>query len=112
MAKSDVTGLEKLQHLRLLSELSAGKLIDQHRSAAQFLELVGEDIGRNPVARGSRLIIGKPIMNCSLRGGSAHADIWNDEQRHRKGGGAPKLWLEHSTHLYPASVCVLQCHQS
>jgi len=51
--KVDVAGPEELQHLWFLPKLGGRKLIDQHRSAAQFLELVGKIIGRLPHTRWS-----------------------------------------------------------
>ena len=35
----DIARLDQLQHLRLLPELRAGILVDQHGALAQFLEL-------------------------------------------------------------------------
>ena len=35
----DIAGLHELQELRLLPELRAGILVDQHRALAQFLQL-------------------------------------------------------------------------
>jgi len=40
IAKSMSPGFDQLQQLRLLPELCAGILIDQHGALAQFLELV------------------------------------------------------------------------
>jgi hypothetical protein len=42
IAEIDIAGFHQLQHLRLLAELRAGILVDQHRALAQFLQLVGE----------------------------------------------------------------------
>src|SRR6185369_6738675 len=61
-AKLDVAGLHQLQHLRLLAELRTWVLVDQHRSLAQLLELVGEDVGRDAIARVPRLVVGKAVV--------------------------------------------------
>ena len=61
-AEFDVARFHELQDLRLLPELRARILVDQHRALAQFLELVGEDIADNAVAGRLRLIIGEAIM--------------------------------------------------
>jgi len=53
--------------LRLLPELRAGVLIDQHGALAQFLELVAEDIAEESITRGLRLIVGEAIMLGLLR---------------------------------------------
>jgi hypothetical protein len=66
---ADVAGLDQLQDLRLLPELRARILVDQHRALAQLLELVGEDVAEDAVAGGLRLVVGEAIMLCFLRGG-------------------------------------------
>jgi hypothetical protein len=57
----------KLEDLRLLSELRAWILIDKHSPLAQFLEPFTEDIARNAISSGLRLVIGEAIMLHLLR---------------------------------------------
>ena len=66
-AEFDVARFHQLQDLRLLPELRAGILIDQHGALAQVLELVGEDIAEDAVSGRLRLIIGEAVMLDFLR---------------------------------------------
>src|SRR6516162_6258454 len=66
-AELDVTRFDELKNLRLLAELGTRILIDQNRTATQFLELVGEKIARDAIPGGLWLVIGKAIMLCLLR---------------------------------------------
>ena len=52
----------QLEHLRLLSELRARILVDEHRALAQLLQLVGKDVGGNAVAGVLRLVVREPVM--------------------------------------------------
>ena len=61
-AELDVAGLHELQHLRLLAELGAGILVDQHRALAELLQLVGEDVAGDAVARRVGLVVGEPVV--------------------------------------------------
>src|SRR5262249_45340478 len=61
-AELNVARLDQLQHLRLLAELAAGILVDQHRALAQFLELLGEDVAGDAVARADRLVVGELVV--------------------------------------------------
>ena len=70
-AEFDVARFHQLQDLRLLPELRAGILVDQHRALAQVLELVGEDIAEDAVTRRLRLIVGEAIMLHFLRAAPA-----------------------------------------
>jgi hypothetical protein len=63
----DVAGFDQLQQLRLLAELRAGILVDQHGALAQLLELVGEQVAGDRIAGVARLVIGKAIMFYLLR---------------------------------------------
>jgi len=58
----DVAGSDQLQDLRLLPELRAGILVDQHGAVAQFLELGGEDVVGDAVAGIELLIVGETEM--------------------------------------------------
>ena len=66
-AELDVARFDQLQHLRLLPELRAGILLDQHGALAQRLELVGEDIAKDSIASRLGLIVGEAIMLHLLR---------------------------------------------
>src|SRR5262249_8523264 len=55
---------------RLLAELRAGILVDQHGALAQLLELVGKDVADDAVAGGARLVIGEAIPLHVLSAGS------------------------------------------
>ena len=66
-AELDVAGFHELKHLRLLSELRARILIDQHGALAQVFQLVGKDIAEDAVPSGLGLVIGKAIMLHLLR---------------------------------------------
>ena len=68
----DIAGFHQLQDLRLLPELRAWILVDQHAALAQFLQLVGEDIAEDAIAGGLGLIIGEAIMLHLLRARSDH----------------------------------------
>ena len=61
-AELDVAGLHQLQHLRLLPELRAGILVDDHRALAQLLELVGEDVAGDAVPGVARLVVGESVV--------------------------------------------------
>ncbi len=63
----DVAGLHELENLRLLPELRARILIDDHGALAQFLELVGKEVARDRIAGVARLVIGEAIMLHLLR---------------------------------------------
>jgi len=63
----DVTGLHQLQQLRLLPQLRAGILIDQHGTLAQLLELGREHVIGNAIARIELLVVGEAIMLHFLR---------------------------------------------
>ena len=69
-AEFDVAGFHQLQHLRLLPELGARILVDQHGALAQRLELVGEDIAEDAIAGRLRLVVGEAIMLHLLRAGA------------------------------------------
>ena len=66
----DVAGLHQLQELRLLPELRARILVDQHRALAQFLELGGKHVVGDAVAGIELLIVGEAIMLDLLRAGA------------------------------------------
>src|SRR5215469_8759017 len=66
-AEFDIACFDQLKNLRLLPELGAGILVDQHRATAQFLELVGKKITRDAISGGFWLVIGKAIMLHLLR---------------------------------------------
>ena len=70
MAKSISPDLHQLQELRLLPELRAGILVDQHGALAQFLELGGKDIVGDAVAGIELLIVGEAIVLHLLRAGA------------------------------------------
>src|SRR5712671_3574930 len=63
----DIAGSHQLQDLRLLSELRAGILVDQHGALAQFLELGGKYVVGDAVAGIELLIVGEAIMFCLPR---------------------------------------------
>jgi hypothetical protein len=58
----DVAGADFLQHLRLLPQLRAGELVDPHRAMAEFAEFGVEQVRRDAVARGVRLVIGEAVV--------------------------------------------------
>ena len=58
----DVAGADLLQHLGLLPQLRAGKLVDRHRPVAQLHKLAVEEVRRDPVARRMGLVIGEAIV--------------------------------------------------
>ncbi len=63
----DVAGLHELEHLRLLPELRARILVDDHGAFAQFLELVGKEVAGDRIAGVAGLVIGEAIMLHLLR---------------------------------------------
>ncbi|MGY2934299.1 hypothetical protein ACVWZ6_003901 [Bradyrhizobium sp. GM6.1] len=63
----DVARLHELEHLRLLPELRARILIDDHGAFAQFLELLGKKVARDGIAGVARLVVGEAIMLHLLR---------------------------------------------
>ena len=58
----DVAGADFLQHLRLLPQLTAGELVDDHRTAAEFGQLRRKQIAADTVSRGVWLIVSKAVM--------------------------------------------------
>jgi hypothetical protein len=58
----DVAGADLLQHLRLLPQLRARELIDQHRALAEFRQLGVEQVRGDAVARRMRLVIGEAVV--------------------------------------------------
>src|SRR5262245_34634180 len=62
-----VAGFHQLKNLRLLAELATGILVDQHRPATQFPELVGEKVARDAISGGVWLVVGKAIKLYLLR---------------------------------------------
>ncbi len=50
MQNSMSPDLHELEHLRLLAELRARILVDQHRALGEVLQLVGEDVADDAVA--------------------------------------------------------------
>ena len=63
----DVAGADLLQHLGLLPQLRAGKLVDRHRTVAHLHELGVEEVRRDAVARRMRLVIGEAEMARAVR---------------------------------------------
>jgi hypothetical protein len=63
----DVAGADLLQHLGLLPQLRAGKLVDRHRPVAHLHELAIEEIRRDAVAGRMRLVIGEAEMARAVR---------------------------------------------
>src|SRR5262249_48464847 len=72
-AELDIAGFHELEHLRLLPELGARILIDEHRALAELLELVGKDVAEDAVSGRLGLVIGKAIMLPLLRA----RDVWS-----------------------------------
>ena len=66
-AELDIAGLHELQHLRLLSELGARILIDQHRALAQLFQFVCKDVAEDAVSGRLGLVICEAIMLHLLR---------------------------------------------
>ena len=73
----DVTGPQFLQYLGLLAELSPRELVDDHRPIAQFLQLIGESVGRDAVGGRMWLIVGEAEM---AHFGSLGARLERDEE--------------------------------
>src|SRR5262249_57676636 len=67
--------------LRLSAELATGILVDQHRPATQFPELVGEKVARDAISGGVWLVIGKAIMLYLLRQCGADPSGGEDPKR-------------------------------
>jgi len=67
IAKVDVAGFDQLENLRLLPQLCARILIDQHRALAQVLELGGKQVVGDAVAGIKLLIVCKAIVLRLLR---------------------------------------------
>jgi hypothetical protein len=65
--KIDIARPDELQDLRLLPELRAGILINQHGALAQFLELCGENVIGDAVAGIELLVVCEAIMLDLLR---------------------------------------------
>src|SRR6516164_4734931 len=108
-AEFDIACFDQLQNLRLLPELGAGILVDQHRPTAQFLELVGEKIARDAISSGFWLIIGKAIMPYLLRRCGADPSGGEDPKRN------PVYRITDSRHLTlrysNLSMCNICYHQ-
>ena len=67
LAEIDIAGAQLLQHLRLLAELGAGELIDNHRTMTQIGKLRGEGIAGDTIGRRLGLIVGKAEMPHLIR---------------------------------------------
>ena len=65
--KIDIAGSYELQDLRLLPELRAGILINQHGALAQFLELCRKNVVGDAVAGIELLVVREAIMLDLLR---------------------------------------------
>ena len=79
----DVAGLHQLQQLRLLPELRARILVDQHGALAQFLELGGKDVVGDAVAGIELLVVGEAIMLRLLRAGAGGKQHRRRGDQHR-----------------------------
>lgn len=69
----DVAGADLLQHLGLLPQLRAGKLVDRHRPVAQLHKLAIEKVRRDAIARRMRLVVGETEVARLIRP-RRHAD--------------------------------------
>ncbi len=85
----DVAGADLLEHLRLLPQLPAGKLVDDQRPVAQLLELVGEGVCRKAVGGGMRLIVAEGEVTL----GGAGALSCQRQARERRRSGDPHPFL-------------------
>src|ERR1700722_15561126 len=63
----DVAGADLLQHLWLLPQLRAGKLVDRHRPVAHLYELAIEEVRCDAIAGRMRLVIGETEMARRIR---------------------------------------------
>src|ERR1700751_4789741 len=79
-AEVDIASPQLLQYLRLLAQLRPRELVDDHRPAAQLLQLVGKGVGGDPVGRGMRLVIGEAEMPCLGSYGARPGRIQRTEQ--------------------------------
>ena len=61
-AEIDIARAQLLQDLRLLPELGAGKLVDEHRAVAQLGELTREGVAGDAVGGRMRLVVGEAEM--------------------------------------------------
>ncbi len=105
-AEFDVAGLHQLQHLRLLPELRARILVDQHGALAELLEPVAEGVADNAVARAFRLIVGEAEAADLLRPGDPRRRKHHtgyDGCRRQSGNGVPSG----DAHSQPSLMCPL-----
>src|SRR5262249_14610986 len=63
----DIAGADLLQHLGLLPQLRAGKLVDRHRPVAHLHEFAIEEVRGDAVAGRVRLVIGETKMPRLIR---------------------------------------------
>ena len=80
-AEFDVARFHELQDLRLLAELGAGILVDQHRALAEFLQLVGEHVADDAVAGRVGLVVGElVVLGLGVGGGRGERQAGRQEQ--------------------------------
>ncbi len=101
-AELDVAGFHQLQHLRLLPELCARILVDQHGALAELLEPVAEGVADNAVAGAFRLIVGEAEAANVLRPG----DPWR-RKRYRAGRQYGNGVPSGNAHSQPSLMCPL-----
>src|SRR5262249_1606489 len=82
----DVAGADLLQHLRLLAELRARELIDDHGSPAELLQLRGEGVARESVGRAVRLVIAEGVMLLGVSGGCGERQARERQDAAKKPG--------------------------